>query len=122
MVDMHCTYLRFLLHKPHTNKQNFFSQVGLHEINVFGEGLEIITEPRVAGRENRENREEYEGEAVEDEFIRAKMLVLMQMKEQAVRDEDYEEATRLKEILHSVRTLGYQIRGLEDKKREAVQN
>lgn len=49
-------------------------------------------------------------------------MVLMQMKEQAVKAEDYEEADRLKEILYSVRTLGYQIRGLEDKKREAVQN
>lgn len=47
MVDLHCTYLRFLLHKPHPNKQNFFSQVGLHEINPFGEGLEIISEPMV---------------------------------------------------------------------------
>ena len=30
MVEMHCTYVRFLLHQPHGNRQNFFSQVGLH--------------------------------------------------------------------------------------------
>ena len=35
-VDFHCTYLRLLFYQPHKNRLNYFSQVGLEEINAFG--------------------------------------------------------------------------------------
>ena len=36
MVDLKCLYLRFLLHKPHKSKENFFSQVGLFQLSIYG--------------------------------------------------------------------------------------
>ena len=36
MVDIKCLYLRFLFYKPHKNKENFFSQIGLHQLNIYG--------------------------------------------------------------------------------------
>lgn len=35
-VDINCLYLRFLFHKPHPSKENFFSQVGLLALSVYG--------------------------------------------------------------------------------------
>ena len=36
MVDLKCLYLRFLFHRPFKNKENFFSQVQIHQLLVFG--------------------------------------------------------------------------------------
>lgn len=122
MVDMHCSYVRFLMHQPHPNKQNFFSQVGLHEINVIGEGFDVLAEPAAAGRQQPQPADDLDDKSIEDEFIHSKLIVLHQYKEKAAMEENYDEAKRLKEIINNVKSLGYQIRGLEDKKREAVEH
>ena len=36
MVDMKCLYLRFLFHRPFKNKENFFSQIHIHQLTIFG--------------------------------------------------------------------------------------
>ena len=36
MVDVNCLYLRLLFHKPHLAKDNFFSQIGLQALTLFG--------------------------------------------------------------------------------------
>jgi hypothetical protein len=36
MVDLNCLYLRFLFHKPFPTKENFFSQIGLLTMSLFG--------------------------------------------------------------------------------------
>ena len=36
MVDFKCVFIRLLFNKPHKSKENFFSQVGLHELKVYG--------------------------------------------------------------------------------------
>jgi hypothetical protein len=36
MVDLNCLYLRLLFHKPHPSKENFFSQVGLQALTLYG--------------------------------------------------------------------------------------
>jgi hypothetical protein len=36
MVDLNCLYLRLLFHKPHPAKDNFFSQIGLQALALFG--------------------------------------------------------------------------------------
>lgn len=36
MVDIKCLYLRFLIHKPHQSKENFFSQIGIQQISIYG--------------------------------------------------------------------------------------
>lgn len=42
MVDMNCLYLRFLFHRPYKNKENFFSQVHIHQLTVYGGESNII--------------------------------------------------------------------------------
>ena len=36
MVDINCLYLRLLFHKPYPSKENFFSQIGLAALSIFG--------------------------------------------------------------------------------------
>ena len=36
MVDINCLYLRLLFHKPFTTKENFFSQIGLQGLSIYG--------------------------------------------------------------------------------------
>lgn len=83
MVDLHCTYMRFLLHKPHPNKQNFFSQVGLHEINVIGEGFDVLSEP--VPKNPMSIDAQADDRSIEDEFIHSKLVILTQLKDQAAK-------------------------------------
>ena len=39
---MKCLYLRFLFHRPFKNKQNFFSQVYIHQLAVYGGETNIM--------------------------------------------------------------------------------
>jgi centrosomal protein CEP104 len=77
------------MHKPHQNRQNFFSQVGLHEINVIGEGLDLLTEPYTS-RVASQNAEYIDEKSIEDEFIYSKLIILQQFKDQAVKEENYD--------------------------------
>lgn len=45
MVDIKCVYLRFLLHKPHASKENFFSQIGIHQITIYGNDINSTFAP-----------------------------------------------------------------------------
>jgi hypothetical protein len=45
MVNINCLYLRLLFHKPYQSKENFFSQVGIHQIVVFGDENPSATLP-----------------------------------------------------------------------------
>lgn len=55
MVDINCLYLRFLFHKPYPSKENFFSQIGLLALSVFGNEA-----PEVLMREQQEEDQEEE--------------------------------------------------------------
>lgn len=82
--------------------------------------MDMLTEPAAAGRYQVQPAEEIDERTIEDEFIHGKLLILHQLKDGFAKDEKYDEAKRVKEIINNIRSLGYQIRGLEDKKREAV--
>ncbi len=45
MVNINCLYLRLLFHKPYQSKENFFSQVGIHQIVAYGEENSSATLP-----------------------------------------------------------------------------
>ena len=36
MVDVNCLYIRFLFHKPHSSRENFFSQIGIQSLSLYG--------------------------------------------------------------------------------------
>ena len=36
MVDINCIYLRLLFHKPYQARDNFFSQIGIQSLNIYG--------------------------------------------------------------------------------------
>lgn len=42
MVDIKCLYLRFLFHKPYNSKENFFSQISIHSIQIYGTDAGIM--------------------------------------------------------------------------------
>lgn len=54
MVDINCLYLRFLFHKPYPSKENFFSQIGLHLLGVYGSEQPNLIMQEPTAREERE--------------------------------------------------------------------
>ena len=61
MVDINCIYLRLLFHKPYQDRDNFFSQIGLHSLSIFGsEGAEVGQREAVEAEEEEEQEGPYE--------------------------------------------------------------
>lgn len=57
----------------------------------------------------------------EDEFVYEKILEIQRRKDQAVMQEDYDEAERMKQIMINVKKFGYKLKSLKDKKAEAAE-
>lgn len=122
MVELKCLYMRFIFHKPYKNKENFFSQVHIHQLSVFGGQSNMVLPLESPG--NRKNMLQMETRALaqdDDEFVSSKLVEIQKRKEQAVLDEDFDEAERLKQIILNVKKFGHRLKALKDKKDEAAE-
>lgn len=115
---MKCLYLRFLFHKPYKNKENFFSQVSIHQITVFGGetniGLDDISRKAQVPLNSQSINEE------EDEFVYQKLMDIQSRKQMAIQNEDYDEAERFKQILINIKKLSYILKDLKMRKQDAI--
>lgn len=133
-------FLRLRLHRCHINDLNWYSQVGLYAIDVFGAGhgadmalagrggaalagraFNTMAEqqsllPPLYGRANGEREVSTDG----DYFGVGMVGALHVRKRQAVASEDYAEASRLKDQAAVLSRVGAELGELERRKREAV--
>jgi hypothetical protein len=105
MVDLNCLYLRLLFHKPHPTKENFFSQIGLQALSLFGSDQPdaLLVEPSPEGREEGANEED-------EEYIGEFMSRLTADKEQAIKNEDFDKAEEYRVIMVQISNLAAKLR------------
>ena len=119
-LDAPALYLKIRFHKCHTNKHNLFNQVALIALNIFGEPNGIITP--TAGPIQSQKYDKLEYKCQFDPATLEKLKSLEIAKERAVKDEEFEEAKRLKEAIERLKQIGTQIQNLEEKKAIAIRN
>ena len=106
MVDINCLYLRFLFHKPYPSKENFFSQIGLHLLGVYGSEQPNLIMQEPSAREERE-----EGANEEDEeFVGGYMAKLSAEKEEAIRQENFDLAEYYKNTMGQISNFAVKLR------------
>ena len=75
MVDVKCLYLRFLFHKPYKSKENFFSQVGLYQLSIFGgESNTMLPMEPIGNKQENVGLDQNAMNDEEDDFVYEKLV------------------------------------------------
>eukprot|EP01060_Flectonema_neradi_P014389 TRINITY_DN2108_c0_g1_i2.p1 TRINITY_DN2108_c0_g1~~TRINITY_DN2108_c0_g1_i2.p1 ORF type:complete len:861 (+),score=179.37 TRINITY_DN2108_c0_g1_i2:250-2832(+) len=140
-VNCDALYLRLLLHKCHINAYNYYNQVGLVAINILGsmgptykqsptpytletgvmapdsgEGIPLNEMKPPEGIESQDVRYDMQFDPVTLKKIRE----LTTVKQNAVQEEDYDLAKKMKEQIDSLKLVGNNLLMLENQKSQAV--
>lgn len=120
-VECPCLYLKIVFQKCHINKYNLFNQVGLIAIGCFGEPLAKDKENN-AKLEGNIKYDKLEYETQFDSSTLERLKDLEEAKSKAIREENYDEAKRIKEAIERLKHIGAQLQALEERKVIAIQN
>lgn len=119
-VEAPCLYLKVVFQKCHINKYNLFNQVGVIAVGLFGEPLNNNKENKSEPSKGKYEKLEYETQFDNDTLSRLKDLE--DAKALAVKNEQFDEAKRLKEAIERLKHIGAQLAHLEERKAVAIQN
>ncbi|XP_059170552.1 centrosomal protein of 104 kDa-like isoform X3 [Physella acuta] len=141
-VDAVGHFLKLNIHKNHVNKHNLYNQVGIIAINVIGDSLRRsydFTDPDLLLEDNRVERDPaLEGlfnkpdyisplddlafDMYQDPEIAQIIRRLERKKQEAVLQERYDYAKRLKQAITELQKVGEKLGKMEVEKRQAVEN
>ncbi|KAG7395995.1 hypothetical protein PHYBOEH_002901 [Phytophthora boehmeriae] len=133
-IDQEAALLKLRIHACHINEHNLYGQVGLMAINLCGEPLEggllpsHSSDEAVAVKSTKYKHSKPNGaqdmsfDMRFDAKTAAKIREIQVAKDQAVANEDYDQAKRLKQMEEQLKSVGLQLSRLEAQKREAVAN
>ncbi|KAG3084871.1 hypothetical protein PI124_g18264 [Phytophthora idaei] len=126
-IDHEAALLKLRIHACHVNEHNLYNQVGIMAINLCGEPLGLLpshsTGEAVAVKRRQKHKPEDQSFDMRfDAKTAARIREIQVAKDQAVANEDYDQAKRLKQMEEQLKSVGLQLARLEAQKREAVAN
>ena len=130
-VNVDAAILRVVVHKCHVNKLNIYNQVGIVALNIIGEPIAPMDNglggggydglapgprpPRHAGVADMSLDLDV------DPVTASKIREIHALKENAVANEDYDEAKRLRDGINRLKAVGAKVAQLEHRKRSAIE-
>ncbi|KAG2520679.1 hypothetical protein BBO99_00001698 [Phytophthora kernoviae] len=133
-IDQETALLKLRIHACHINEHNLYGQVGVMAINLCGEPFEggllpshssdeaVAVKPSKPKHSKPNGSEDLSFDMRFDAKTAAKIREIRVAKDQAVANEDYDQAKRLKQMEEQLKSVGLQLSRLETQKREAVAN
>ncbi|KAG6587247.1 uncharacterized protein IUM83_02854 [Phytophthora cinnamomi] len=103
-IDQEAALLKLRIHACHVNEHNLYNQVGIMAVNLANDSEDLSFDMRF------------------DAKTAARIREIQVAKDQAVANEDYDQAKRLKQMEEQLKSIGLQLARLEAQKREAVAN
>ncbi|KUF94837.1 Pseudouridylate synthase 7 [Phytophthora nicotianae] len=129
-IDHEAALVKLRIHACHVNEHNLYNQVGIMAINLCGQPLGMLpshstdevvdARPKHKQKSNRSGDQSYDMRF--DAKTAARIREIQVAKDQAVANEDYDQAKRLKQMEEQLKSVGLQLARLEAQKREAVAN
>lgn len=119
-VNTNCLYLKLRLHKNYVNKYNVFNQIGLMSLEFFGNI--IYTSNKNENVLNNSMKNDQVKEEDLDEISQEKIRILKNSQDEALKNEDYDEAKKIKKNLDMVRLMARKIYELEIQKKIYINN
>ncbi|KAL3664996.1 hypothetical protein V7S43_010171 [Phytophthora oleae] len=129
-IDQEAALLKLRIHSCHVNEHNLYNQVGVMAINLCGEPLGLLpshsTDEAVGSkpkqRQKSNGSEDLSFDMRFDAKTAARIREIQGAKDQAVANEDYDQAKRLKQMEEQLKSVGLQLARLDAQKKEAVAN
>ncbi|EAR95577.1 centrosomal protein, putative (macronuclear) [Tetrahymena thermophila SB210] len=118
-VDSPALYLKLSFHKNHNNKYNTFNQIGVIALSCFGDDLTNMKQ-NIEPVKEFYNQIQYQTQF--DHVTLDRLRTLEMAKERAVKNDDFDEAQRLKEAIDKLKAIGIQLRQLNERKQIATEN
>lgn len=118
-INTNCIYLKLVLHKNYVNKYNVFNQVGLISLDFLGIPFNIKKNELYL----KESLKDFEiREEDLDDVSQEKIKILKGQQEEAIKNEDYDEAKRLKISIDKIKFIGRKIYDMETQKKIYINN
>ncbi|KAG7376677.1 hypothetical protein PHYPSEUDO_012923 [Phytophthora pseudosyringae] len=131
-IDQEAALLKLRIHPCHVNEHNLYNQVGVMAINLCGEPLgllpshstdeDVVVGAKPKHKHTSNGSEDPSFDMRFDAKTAARIREIQVAKDQAVANEDYDQAKRLKQMEEQLKSVGLQLARLEAQKREAVAN
>ncbi|KAL4168322.1 hypothetical protein KRP22_011724 [Phytophthora ramorum] len=129
-IDQEAALIKLRIHACHANEHNLYNQVGIMAINVCGESLGLLpsysTDEAVGvkpiAKAKTNGSQDLSFDMRFDAKTAARIREIQVAKDQAVANEDYDQAKRLKQMEEQLKSIGLQLARLEAQKKEAVEN
>jgi len=126
-VDAEGQYVRVLIHKSHPNKFNTYNQASIMAFNVIGDSLSNFH--RNYNNQSDESKQNYISpmddiafDMYQDPEVAEIIRRLDKRKKEAVRDENFDLAKRMKQAIADLQKVGEKLARYELDKRRAVEN
>jgi len=124
-VESRCVYLKIILHKNYVNRYNVFNQVSIMTLEFLGNPIIIKPENIIkeSKDENISNKEKADVQKFEiDEISKEKIKILKNLMQDAIKNEDYDEAKRLNNNINTIMHFGKKLNDLEKQKILFIEN
>lgn len=125
-IDQEAALLKLRIHACHANEHNLHNQVGIMAINLCGEPFGLLPSHsrdeavEVTSPQKNRTSELLSFDMRFDAKTAARIREIQVAKDQAVANEDYDQAKRLKQTEEQLKSVGLQLARLEAQKRKAV--
>lgn len=139
-VNVNCLYLKFQLHSNHINKLNIFNQISIFSIDCYGRSIrpennlsEIKNDIPTSNNNIDINSNLNKNTLILssnisnfddkfDDMSKEKLKYYKEKIQEALKIEDYDEASKLKIYVDKIRTIGKKLLDIESQKREFIMN
>lgn len=115
-VETYCYYLKLVLHKNYVNKFNIFNQVSIINLDFIGSPIYLQANDLILQEQLNFDIKDHEI----DELTQEKIKIMKNLLEESVKNEDFDEAKKLKINIDKIKLFGKKLLDLENQKKELL--
>ncbi len=117
-VETYCYYMKIVLHKNYVNKYNIFNQVSIINLEFMGSPIYIQANDLILQEQLNIDIKDYEI----DEITQEKIRIMKNVLEECIKNEDFDEAKKLKLNIDKIKLFGKKLLDLEYQKKQFLSN
>lgn len=115
-LETYCYYLKIVLHKNYINKFNIFNQVSIINLDFIGSPIYMQVNDLILQEQLNFEIKDYEI----DELTQDKIKIMKNLLEESIKNEDFDEAKKLKINIDKIKLFGKKLLDLENQKKQLL--
>jgi len=115
-VETNCYYLKIVFHKNYVNKFNIFNQVSIINLEFMGSPIYIQANDLILFEQLNLEIKDYEI----DDITQEKIKIMKNLLEENIKNEDFDEAKKIKANIDKIKLFGKKLLDLENQKKKLL--